>query len=739
MHLLAQHDVGHAAGDAAGHAAAWAGTPGAHVSQLAALIPFLPLLSCVLVGLCACFKVRSKLPAWITVGCLGVSFALTVSMFMQLGSGGGYAVVKAWDWINFQWGDTPAQTFIANFSFYIDSLTCLWMLFVTGLATCIALYASEYMAGDVGPGYCRFFAAFSLFVFSMACLVMGDNLALLFLGWEGVGLCSYLLIGYFYKKPSAVAAAKKAFVLNRIGDLGLSMGVMLAFVQFGTVEYAKIFPMVEQYVSGAVKAPALVQLIPVLLTIGAFGKSAQLFLYVWLPDAMEGPTPVSALIHAATMVTAGVYLVARFMPVYVVSEAALPIVAWGGALTAFWAATIGMAQFDIKRIMAYSTVSQLGFMFAGLGVAGAVGGGAHVFTHAFFKASLFLSCGAVMHGFAGQLDLRKLSGLRKMEGWQVVTLAMLVGCLNLAGFPGLAGFWSKDLILGDALAHPTLAPVGWLLILTAGLTAYYTFRVFFRVFCGPAHYEPGDELHGHGGDDHGHDHAHSHEHGHDAHAPQSHSEPEFAKEADHGHDHGHFHPHAPGWAINTVLLVLTVASIAAIGVFFVGGGAGGKHGWIGEMVANSTAGAAHAHDETVFGQDAHRVAMVCSIVVGLLGIAVAAWLHLVGRTSAATARADKFLPLFGPLASWAQHKWYVDELYHFLFYIPLRVISHLSYLVDKLLVDGLVNTAGWAPRAAGQSLRPTQNGVMHAYALRMLQGLAILLLVVILVSGGAVR
>jgi NADH-quinone oxidoreductase subunit L len=729
MHLLAQHDVGHGAAEAA---AAWASTPAAHVGGSAALIPFLPLLGCVLVALCAVFKVRTKLPAWISVGCLAASFVLTLKMYFDLrgDAHGGYAVVHAWDWIRFQWGDNAsAQVLVANFSFYIDSLTCLWMLFVTGLATLIALYASEYMAGDLGQGYCRFFAAFCLFVFSMACLVMGDNLVLLFLGWEGVGLCSYLLIGYFYKKPSAVAAAKKAFVLNRIGDLGLSMGVMLAFVQFGTVEYAKIFPMVQQYLSGEVAAPALVQLIPVLLTIGAFGKSAQLFLYVWLPDAMEGPTPVSALIHAATMVTAGVYLVARFMPVYVVSEAALPIVAWGGALTAFWAATIGMAQFDIKRIMAYSTVSQLGYMFAGLGVAGAVGGGAHVFTHAFFKALLFLSCGAVMHGFAGQLDLRKLSGVRKMPGWKVVSIGMLIGCINLAGVPFItAGFWSKDLIIGDALAHPSMWLLGWLLLLTAGMTAYYTFRVYFRVFEGPVHYEAGDEVHGHAGDDHGHDHAH----GPDAHAHDAHAAAPAAAHGDHGHD---FHPHPPGWAINTVLATLGVATFLAIPLFFVGGE---HHGWLGGMVNHSTAGAAGPHHNKVFGLDAHDVAMGASIAVGVLGIVIAAYLHLLGRTSAATSRADKLLPALGPIPKWAQHKWYVDELYHFLFYIPLRVLSHISYLVDKLLVDGLVNTFGWAPRAAGQSLRPTQNGVMHAYALRMLQGIAILLLVVLLVSGGAI-
>src|SRR5690606_23298843 len=254
---------------------------------------------------------------------------------------------------------------------------------------------------------------------------------------EGVGLCSYLLIGYFYQKPSAVAAAKKAFIVNRIGDLGLALGVMLTFVQFGTVEYAELWPRLAEYWDLAAhghwdQVPMRVQAIALLLMVGAFGKSAQFPLYVWLPDAMEGPTPVSALIHAATMVTAGVFLIARMLPVFQMSEHALPIVAWVGTISALLAATIGMAQFDIKRIMAYSTVSQLGYMFAGLGVLTTVGGAFHVFTHAFFKATLFLCCGAVMHGFAGQLDLRKLSGVGWMKGWGIVGIAMLVGCLNLA-------------------------------------------------------------------------------------------------------------------------------------------------------------------------------------------------------------------------------------------------------------------------------------------------------------------
>lgn len=686
----------------------------------AALIPGLPLFSTVLVALCAVFRVKSKLPAWITVGCLAASFVLTVQAYLGVtGHPGPAQGVHILDWIQLSWGGKPGQTFIADFGLYLDPLTMLWMLFVTGLATLIALYASEYMSHDLGAGYCRFFFAFSLFVFAMSCLVMADNLILLYLGWEGVGLCSYLLIGYFYKKPSAVEAAKKAFIMNRIGDLGLALGIMLCFVQFGTVRYAELFAAAKPYIDLAAEGrigeiPLLVQLIPVLFTVGAFGKSAQLPLYVWLPDAMEGPTPVSALIHAATMVTAGVYLVARMLPLFQCSTWALPIVAWTGAATALLAATIGMAQFDIKRIMAYSTVSQLGYMFAGLGVLTSAGAAYHVFTHAFFKATLFLGCGAVMHGFAGQLDLRKLSGVAFMKGWGIVGLAMLIGCLNLAGFPYTAGFFSKDVILAEAFASPAYQALGWVLLATAGLTAYYTFRVFFRVFVGPKHYEAGDELHAHEAHDSHDAHGTHDSHGKDAHAPAH----------DQAH-HGEFHPHPPGWAINLVMAVLTVGCLAAAYPYFI-------H-WVPDLVTGSSAKVVevhaahgeHAHG-TFFGYDPHQVMYYVSAIVGATGIFLAFVLHFLGRRTAATANADRLLPLLGPVARWAQHKWYVDEFYNFLVRVPLLVISHILHLVDKLFVDGLVDLAGLAPRAVGQGLRPQQSGLLNGYAVGMVVGVGII-------------
>jgi NADH-quinone oxidoreductase subunit L len=722
----------------------------------ALLVPMLPLIAFVLCALCAALRVKSKLTAWITVALLGASFGVTLALTMAVNSGGPM-ISHGFEWINFSWGEGEGQRFVADFSLYIDKLTCLWMLFVTGLATLIALYASEYMSQDIGQGYNRFFAAFSLFVFSMACLVMADNLVLLYLGWEGVGLCSYLLIGYFYKKPSAVAAAKKAFIVNRIGDLFLALGIMLCFVHFGSVEYKTIFEKAQPYVTMLTQGrvgdiPAIAQIIPLLLMVGAFGKSAQLPLYVWLPDAMEGPTPVSALIHAATMVTAGVFLIARTYPLFIISESALPIVGWVGALTALLAATIGMAQFDIKRIMAYSTVSQLGYMFAGLAVLGSSAAAAHVFTHAFFKAMLFLSCGAVMHGFGGQLDLRKLSGVGFMPGWRIVGVAMLIGCLNLAGFPLItAGFWSKDMILGDAYANPSLKIIGWILLLTAGLTAYYTFRVFFRVFVGPQQYEMGDEGHGAHGDEHGTSHAHTAAHGHDhghglgeGHTPVRREGPgpgEAESKEDIHHDTPHGHPHAPGWAINTVLVILAVASL----VIVIPLKSSPDAGWVGSMVSGSTArtidDAAYLYSDggqgyteaKFFGFDAHKAMLVVSSVVGLIGIAAAYWLHLAGRTTAATARADKLLSAAGPLARWAQNKWYVDEFYDATVRKPLLILSHLFHVLDRYLVDGLVDLLGWAPRGVGRTLRPSQGGQLHGYALGMAGGIVALLVIVLLV------
>jgi len=704
-------------------------------SWWALLIPALPALSCVLCGIYWLLGVRSKLPAWTTIASLGVAFVLTAFLYGEIAAPGATAIVNGFDWINIAFtgaGGQPMEL-SANFNLYLDSLTILWMLFVTGLGAIIALYASEYMSHDVGRGYCRFFFAFSLFVLAMSLLVMGDSLVLLFMGWEGVGLCSYLLIGYFFTKPSAVAASKKAFIMNRIGDLGLLLAMMFAFTHFGTLEYRELFARIGELTASGGEVPATVRAIPYLVMVGAFGKSAQLPLYTWLPDAMEGPTPVSALIHAATMVTAGVYLIARLYPAFTLAPGSLEIVAWIGGLTALLAATIGMAQFDIKRIMAYSTVSQLGYMFLGLGVLTTAGAAFHVFTHAFFKATLFLCCGAVMHGFAGQLDLRRLSGVGWMKGWGITGIAMLIGCLNLAGFPLTAGYFSKDTILAEAFVTPGYALLGWIALITAGLTAYYTFRVFFRVFVGPKRFEPGEELHG------------------DAEAAAI--EREELEEAP--TDREHFHPHAPGWAINTALATLAIGSVVVAGFYFVG-----DHGWVDGILKNSTAAyespyGAHGEGQalagpgaqvalaaeggvaeggeagTIFGFDPHKAMYYISAVVGLIGIGAAWWLHLAGRTEASTSRADALKQRVGWIGRAAERKWYVDEIYNAIFRAPLLILSNVFYLIDALIIDqGVVDSLARAPRAIARGLRPSQNGALQGYATGMAGGVALVLILV---------
>ena len=742
-------------------------------------VPLLPLIACALAGLCRALGVKTKAPAWIVIGSLAVAFVVTLIGFFSWQSGDAAPqIIHLYDWISFSWGDKAGQTLTAPFGLYMDGVSWLWMLFVTALGSLIALYASEYMSHDVGAGYARFFAAFALFVFSMSCLVMGDNLLLLYLGWEGVGLCSYLLIGYFYTKPAAVAAAKKAFIMNRIGDLGLALGLFLTFVKFGSVEYDAIFTLANAGVD-AQGLPLAGQwttwAIPCLLSIGAFGKSAQLFFYVWLPDAMEGPTPVSALIHAATMVTAGVFLIARLYPLYTADETriALTLVAWAGAITAIWAATIEMAIFDIKRVMGYSTVSQLGFMFAGLGVLTPVGATFHTFTHAFFKATLFLGVGAVMHGFGGQLDLRRLSGVMWMKGFGLVGAAMLIGSINLSGVPFTAGYFSKDMILAQGF---TTSPgeigganiVAWILLLTAGMTAYYTFRTFFRVYVGPKEFTPGDDAelidlgrHPKGTSleqwhaEHGHGHAHGshgHDHGHAGHGNDS-------------HGHGHtgvagiraqgrvdfdptteeFDPHPPGWAMKTAIAVCAAMSVIVAGVYFFKTSASEHGGWVGGLMHHSSANFHSPHEGFNFlGITNHSAMYVISAVVGLVGILIAAYLHgpkgawglfIGNRTKALVSRADALIPYLGPVVKWARNKWYVDEIYDALIRTPLWVLSNLFHVIDKLLVDGLVNLCGLLPRKLAEAVRPSQSGMLQGYAVGMAGGLAVILLIVLIVMG----
>ena len=597
----------------------------------------------------------------------------------------------------------------ANFALYIDNLTLFWMLFVTGLGTLIAFYATEYMDEDRGHGYSRFFAGMSIFLLAMSSLVMGDNLIMLYLGWEGVGLASYLLIGYYYTKPSAVAAAKKAFIMNRIGDLGLAIGIWLVWYNFGTFEYDALFQALDLYLpaasSGTLAATELggaplgwsAHLIPWFLLVGAIGKSAQLPLFTWLPDAMEGPTPVSALIHAATMVTAGVYLIARMYPIFWLDKmsggGALVAVAWVGGITALVSATIAMKQYDMKRVLAYSTISQLGYMFLGLGVVQTYGACFHTFTHAFFKALLFLCSGTIMHGLAGQLDLRKISGLRKVPGWRVTAWTMFIGGLWLSAFPFTAGFFSKDEILAQAFVQEGFGyrAMGWLGIITAGITAYYTFRIWFRVFGGSeVRIEPGPEYEG---------------------------------------DPANFHAHPPGWRMKSVLIILVIGCFCAISW-----GHWGASGWIFGMLANSSGGWGlplhwHEGDVTFFGGDPHWTMYFVSGTFGVVGLGIACYFHLINRKAAATVErmlmsniATRWLPRA------LERKWYVDEIYNALFRFPTWLLARVLYLFDRIVIDGiLVGGVARIPIFFARIFQPLQSGILQGYAATMAGGVTLIL------------
>ena len=402
---------------------------------------------------------------WIAVPALAGSFLASCAVAARAWSEGAFTTTL-FTWI-------VAGDFETGVTAYVDALTAVMLLVVTGVGFLIHLYSSGYMHDD--PGYARFFAYLNLFVFSMTMLVLAGNFLLLYVFWEAVGLCSYLLIGFWYTRPAAAAAGKKAFIVNRVGDFGFGLGIMWLWVALGTLDFAGVFKGVETL------APATATGIALLLFMGACGKSAQLPLHTWLPDAMEGPTPVSALIHAATMVTAGVYMVARSHALFERSGGALEVVAWVGTITAVFAATIGLVQTDIKRVLAYSTISQLGYMFAAVGLGAYVAGIFHLVTHAFFKALLFLGAGSVIHGLHGEQDLRKMGGLAyKLP---ITATTMWIGGLGLAGVPPLAGFFSKDEILAAAYGeHHYLMFV--LLLAGALMTAFYTFRLLFLAFSG---------------------------------------------------------------------------------------------------------------------------------------------------------------------------------------------------------------------------------------------------------------
>jgi NADH-quinone oxidoreductase subunit L len=552
------------------------------------------------------------------------------------------------------------------------------LLVVTGVGFLIHIYSVGYMWDD--DGYYRFMCYLNLFMFFMLTLVLAKNYLVMFIGWEGVGLASYLLIGFWFIKDSAAAAGKKAFIVNRIGDFGFLIALFLMIQHFGSLDFTRVFNAVQPLPVETAGA-GLLTAIGLLLMVGAAGKSAQIPLYIWLPDAMEGPTPVSALIHAATMVTAGVYMVARSHVIFEHAPTALMVVAIIGTLTALFAATIGIAQTDIKKVLAYSTVSQLGYMFMACGVGAFSAGVFHLMTHAFFKGLLFLAAGSVIHGIAGEQDMRKMGGLRYYMPWTFLT--MTIATFAIAGFPPLAGFFSKDEILWKAYSSPYGSWVYWAIgVTTAFITSFYMFRLWFLTFFG--------DYRG----------ATAHE-GHDTRA---------GAPAPHGHEHGHGSPHESPWVMVGPLVVLALLS-------FVGGwvGIGGRFEHFLAPVFQSGMSTELAHETAGEAADAGTETLLMMISVGaaVLGFFLAWFLYF--RRPQLPARIATSL---GGIYRAVSNKYYIDELYAVLFVKPLLDGSTtiLWHGVDQGVIDAAVNDSADAARHVSDTARHMQSGNLRSYA-----------------------
>jgi NADH-quinone oxidoreductase subunit L len=587
---------------------------------------------------------------------LGASFALAFYVFWQLPANGMFRDL-VYTWVD-------SGSFKVNLAFQVDALTAVMILIVTGIGFLIHIYSVGYMGHDEGT--VRFFVYLNLFVFFMLTLVMGDNLLLLFVGWEGVGLCSYLLIGFWYHDPSNAIAGNKAFIVNRIGDWGFILGIFLLVTELAR-QGVWTLDFVELQKHTSLLSPQVIGLITLLLFIGATGKSAQIPLFVWLPDAMAGPTPVSALIHAATMVTAGVYMTARLHFLFSLAPVTLSLIAWIGAATAFFAATIALTQNDIKKVLAYSTVSQLGYMFlaAGLGAFGAAI--FHVFTHAFFKACLFLGSGSVIHALDGEQDMRKMGGLKAHLPTTYWTY--LVATLAIAGAPLTAGFFSKDLILWQAFSHGAM--VLWAIgVITAGMTAFYMFRQVFMVFHGESRA--------------------------DAHAQA--------------------HLHESPAVMTLPLIVLAIGSIFA--------------GWLGapEYLWGSRW---DAWLSAIFAvPEAHHGSAASEIVVTLFTLGVVAigfYLAYLkyGRAGIRIAETDQ---ASGVLYRLSFDKYYVDEIYDLIFVRPFTAVSRFfAEIIDPWVIDGTVNGVAALTRGMSQVWRGLQTGNVQHYAMGLLVGTLALL------------
>jgi NADH-quinone oxidoreductase subunit L len=556
-------------------------------------LAFGPRLSEKWVGIVACSAAAAAFA--VAVGALATLF--------RVPEGG---EVLLWEWLRIGALQIPI-------ALKIDALSITMSLVVTGVGTLIHIYAVGYMHGD--PSFPRFFVYLNLFIASMLVLVMADNYLLLFVGWELVGLCSYLLIGFWFEDLKNAQAARKAFIVNRVGDFAFILGVILIFWTFGGLRYSEVFPKAEEIFQAG--AP-IITVITLLLFIGATGKSAQIPLFVWLPDAMAGPTPVSALIHAATMVTAGVYMIARSEALYDLAPLTQSIIAWVGGATALFAATIAFAQWDMKKVMAYSTISQLGYMIAAVGLGGYVAGIFHLVTHAFFKALLFLSAGSVMHGTANEGDMRNLGGLRR--AMRTTFIVFVIGGLGLAGVPIFAGFWSKDEILAEAFEKNI--GVFILLLIAAGVTAFYVFRQLYLVFAG--------------------------------------------QQRSHAY-HPHESPRVMTWPLIALAVLVTVGGLLNAPPF--------------SLLTHFLEG--------------EEVPFAFGIAASSVGLAALGWLGawaLYGRQPLAAGQADPLQKLLGPVYTLVEHKYYVDELYGFIFIQPYQWLSRTAaFVVDERFLHDFIH------------------------------------------------
>jgi NADH-quinone oxidoreductase subunit L len=635
------------------------------------IIPLLPLLGSAINGLFG-KNWSNKIVNSVAVGSTGLSFACAleaVREFSQLPPDQIPFVKQFFTWIT-------AGTFRAGFDLQVDQLTVVMLLVVTGVGWLIHIYSTGYMAHE--GGYYRFFSYLNLFMFFMLILVLAANYALLFVGWEGVGLCSYLLIGFYFLKKSAVDAGKKAFIVNRIGDFGFMLGMFLLFKTFGTLDFVPLFAKASPMPADAIGQFGTITVACLLLFVGATGKSAQLPLYVWLPDAMEGPTPVSALIHAATMVTAGVYVVARSHVLFKHAPTAMVVVAIIGCATALFAATIGLVQTDIKKVLAYSTVSQLGYMFLACGVGAFSAGIFHLMTHAFFKALLFLAAGSVIHAMGGEQDMLKMGGLRKKIPWTFRT--MLVATLAISGAPFFAGFFSKDEILLADFQSPYDGHILYAFgLFTALLTSFYMFRLVFLTFFGKQRF-----------------------------------------------DEHHVHVHESPWSMLGPLVVLAILSIFggwfALPAFW--GGPDYFSNFLAPVfgtreAASGAAEAAASSTEVTFA--------IIAVTTALIGFLTAFWLYI--RQPGKPAELAKSMK--GAYTT-LLNKYYVDELYAAVVVKPLLWLSTkvLWQTIDVQMIDGAVNGIAHGTTEVGDNVRHAQSGNTRSYAVWVVIGAIVVIAII---------